>query len=70
MPELLPTGEGGGGDDDPDISDVSVVFQLARSRAPQIKWIFLTDDFFFHFLHCRLTKIKWICSRYGIAVVG
>ena len=49
MPELLPTGEGGGGDDDPDISDVSVVFQLARSRAPQIKWIFLTDDFFFIF---------------------
>ena len=48
MPELLPTGEGGGGDDDPDISDVSVVFQLARSSALQIKWLFLTDDFCFY----------------------
>ena len=30
MPELLPTGDGGGGDDDPDISDVSWLFLLCK----------------------------------------
>ena len=49
MPELLPTGGDGGGDDDPDISDVSVVL-ATRSATPeqqngQSDSIFSSHDF-------------------------